>query len=76
MIVLTDDVAVLPMSKKEDNLSSSPSSSHAAGESTTATSRKKFYRVIVFFVIWNWDGRYHYSTIAAHEGAYTTEFSL
>ena len=40
MIVLTDDVAVLPMSKKEDNLSSSTSSSHAAGESTAATSRK------------------------------------
>ena len=39
MIVLTDGVAVLPMSKKEDNLSSSPSSAHATGESTTPTSR-------------------------------------
>jgi len=41
LIVVTDDVAVLPMSKKEDKLSSSPSSSHAGGESTTATSHKK-----------------------------------
>jgi len=40
MIVVSDDVAVLPMSKKDDNLSSLPSSSHAAGESTTATPRK------------------------------------
>ena len=38
MIVVTDDVAVLPMSKKEDNVSSSPSSTHAADESTAATS--------------------------------------
>jgi len=26
------------------------------------------YVVVVINVIWNWDGRYHYSTIAAHEG--------
>jgi len=39
MIVVTDGVVVLPMSKKEDNLSSSPSSSHTADESTAATSR-------------------------------------